>query len=162
MNSIVGTTIYAFPADMIQVRTIYYDSKKLKFFKRTEYDEFVNENDPQEEQSGTPWLFTRWGVNFQLYPKPDVVETIKLLYLQKPVVLTTETDDIPLPDAYFSRVVEYCLTQAYQTDEDWEAALQMDSKFQDGLMRLKEHESVPTTEYFPSITTLPEDSGYGY
>lgn len=160
MNSIVGTTIYAFPFDMISIRTIYYDNKKLRAFKKTEYDEYINESDPDEDQSGTPWLFTRWGTNFQLYPKPDSIQAIKLLYLQRPVTVDDANDDIPLPDEYFSRVIEYCLKQAYQTDEDWEAAGQMDGQFQDGLMRLKEHETIATTEYYPSITTLPEDSGY--
>lgn len=161
INSVVGQTIYPFPSDLISVRTIYYDNLKMKFYKRTEYDEYVNENDPNETQSGTPFLFTRWGTNFQIYPKPDSVKAIKLLYLQRPVVVDDENDDIPLSDEYFSRVVEYCLKQAYQTDEDWEAATQMDGQFQDGLMRLKEHETIATTEYFPSITVLPEDSGYG-
>jgi hypothetical protein len=160
MNSVVGTTIYAFPSDLLNVRTIYYDNHKLRFFKKTEYDEYINETDPDEEQTGTPWLFTRWGTNFQLYPKPDSVQEIKLLYLQRPVAVVAGVDLLPLSDEYFSRIVEYCLQQAYQTDEDWEAAGQMAGQFTDGLMRLKEHETVQTTEYYPSITVLPEDSGY--
>ena len=160
MNSVVGTSIYAFPSDLISVRTIYYDNHKLRFFKRTEYDEYVNETDPDEDQSGTPFLFTRWGSNFQLYPKPDSVQEIKLQYLQRPTQVTAAVDLLPLPDEYFSRIVEYCLQQAYQTDEDWEAATQMSGQFEDGLMKLKEHETIATTEYYPSITVLPDDSGY--
>jgi hypothetical protein len=78
MNSVIGTTSYAFPSDLLQVRTIYYDNSRLRFFKKTEFDEYINEQDPNEEQTGTPWLFTRWGTNFQLYPKPDAVKQIKL------------------------------------------------------------------------------------
>lgn len=160
MNSVIGTNSYNFPSDLIQVRTVYYDNQKLDFYKRTDYDEWINENDPQETQSGIPSLFTRWGSSFLLYPKPDSVKQIKLLYLQRPVVVDDATDDIPLPDEYFSRVVEYCLQQAYQTDEDWEAATQMSGQFSDGLTRLKEHEMINTTEYFPTITVLPDDAGY--
>lgn len=160
MNSVVGTNSYAFPTDLIQVRTIYYDNQKLDFYKRTDYDEWVNENDPQETQSGNPTLFTRWGSSFILYPKPDAVKQIKLLYLQRPTQVTTGANTIPVPDEYFNRVVEYCLQQAYQTDEDWEAASQMSGQFSDGLTRLKEHEMIGTTEYFPTITVLPDDAGY--
>jgi len=160
MNSVIGTTSYAFPSDLLQVRTIYYDNSRLRFFKKTEFDEYINEQDPNEEQSGTPWLFTRWGTNFQIYPKPDAVKQIKLLYLQQPFEVVIETDDVPLPDMYLPRVAEYCLQQAYQTDEDWEAAGQMSGQFSDGLTRLKEHETSQTTEYYPSITVLPDDSGY--
>lgn len=160
MNSVIGTNSYDFPSDLLSVRTIYYDSTRLKFFKRTEYDEYINEQDPKEEQTGTPWLFTRWGSQFTVYPKPDAVKQIKLLYLQQPFEVVIDTDDVPLPDMYLTRVTEYCLQQAYQTDEDWEAAGQMSGQFVDGLTRLKEQETIATTEYYPSITVLPDDSGY--
>lgn len=160
MDSVAGTNSYNFPSDMISVRSIYYDNKKLKAFKRTEYDEYINETDPDEDQTGIPWLFTRWGSQFLLYPRPDSVQQIKLLYQQRPATVTAEGDTVPVPDEYFSRVVEYCLQQAYQTDEDWEAANQMNSQFSDGLARLKEHETIATTEFYPSITVLADDSGY--
>jgi len=160
MNSVIGTNSYNFPSDLMTVRTIYYDNKKLDFYPKTDYDNYVNEVDPNEVVQSTPTLFTRWANSFILYPKPDAVKVIKLLYLQVPTQVTADTDTLPLPDLYFSRIVEYCLQQAYQTDEDWEAANQMSGQFSDGLMRLKEHETTATTEYYPSITTLPDDSGY--
>lgn len=160
MNSVIGTNSYTFPSDLLSVRTIYYDNSRLQFYEKTEYDEYVGANDPNEEQTGTPWLFTRWGNDFVLYPKPDSVKVIKLLYLQQPFELAADTDNVPLPDMYLPRVTEYCLQQAYQTDEDWEAANQMSGQFNDGLTRLKEHETISTTEYFPTITVLPEDAGY--
>lgn len=160
MNTVIGTNSYAFPSDLLQVRTIYYDGSRLKFIKRTEYDEYVNEQDPNEELTGTPTLFTRWGSDFILYPKPDAVKQLKLLYLQQPFEVAGVNDDIPVPDIYRARVVEYCLQKAYETDEDWEAAGQMSGQFADGLTRLKEHETVGNVEYYPSITVLPDDSGY--
>ena len=160
MNTVIGTTIYAFPTDLISVRTLYFDNKRLTYYKRTEYDEYINSTDPDEVQTGDPWLFTRWGTNFQVYPKPDTVQQIKMLYLQRPAVVTVVGDTLPVPDEYFSRVVEYCLQQAYQTDEDWEAAQQMSGQFNDGLIRLKEQETEPVTEYYSAITVLPDDSGY--
>lgn len=160
MNSVVGTNSYNFPSDLMSVRTVYYDNMKLEAYSKAEYDAYVNENDPNENATGTPFLFTRWADSFVLYPKPDAVKVIKLLYLQAPVAVSASVDLIPLPDLYFNRIVEYCLQQAYQTDEDWEAANQMSGQFDDGMMRLKEHEQVATTEYYTSITCLPDDSGY--
>lgn len=160
MNSVIGTSSYNFPSDLMSIRTIYYDSLKLDAYAKTDYDNYVNEVDPLETVSGTPVLFTRWANTFILYPKPDSVKQLKLLYLQAPVAVDDTSDTIPLPDLYFSRVVEYCLQQAYQTDEDWEAAGQMSGQFADGLAKLKEHEQVATTEYYTAITVLPDDSGY--
>ena len=160
MNSVIGTNTYSFPEDLLSVRTIYYDNVKLKFLEKAEWDEYINTEDPLEEQTGTPTFFTRWANSFILYPKPDSVKVIKLLFLQVPFTVVIESDDVPLPDMYLPRVTEYCLQQAYQTDEDWEAAGQMSGQFNDGLTRLKEHETVATTEYYPTITVLPDDSGY--
>lgn len=160
MNSVIGTTSYNFPSDLMVVRTIYFDNLRLDYYPKADYDNYINEVDPQETVAGTPTLFTRWANSFILYPKPDAVKVIKLLYLQVPTQVTVVGDTLPIADLYFSRIVEYCLQQAYQTDEDWEAATQMSGQFSDGLMRLKEHETVTSIEYFPSITVLPDDSGY--
>lgn len=160
MNSVVGTNTYDFPSDLMSIRAIYYDNQKLQSYSKAEYDEYINESDPNEVQSGTPFLYTRWGGSFVLYPKPDSVKVIKLLYLQLPGQLGDTAAIIPLPDIYFNRVVEYCLQQAYQTDEDWEAATQMSGQFEDGLMKLKERETATNVEYYPSITVLPDDAGY--
>lgn len=160
MNSVVGTTTYNFPSDLLSVRTIYYDSARLLAYSKADYDNYINEVDPTETATGTPRIYTRWGSQFILYPKPDAVKQIKLLYQQQPFKVASVNDDVPIPDIYRPRVQEYCLQQAYQTDEDWEAAGQMSGQFADGLMRLKEKEEVATTEYYTAITVLPDDSGY--
>lgn len=160
LNTIIGTNLYTFPADLIYMRSIYYNGLKLQFYKRTDYDEYVNKIDPNEDQTGTPMLYTRWGTQFQLYPKPDSIGTIKMLYLQRPTAVVAQTDTIPLPVEYHNRVVEYCLQQAYQTDEDWDASTQMATQLSDGLTILKEHEVFEDKEHYPSISTLADDSGY--
>jgi hypothetical protein len=162
INSVVDQNSYTFPADLLSMRSIYYDSQKLQFYKRTEYDEYINKVDPLEEQSGTPILYTRWGTEFLLYPKPDSIKQIKMRYLQRPTEVTVEGDTVPLPLEYHNRVVEYCLQQAYQTDEDWDASTQMSSQLSDGLTRLKEQETFQDKEFYPGITVLADDSGYPY
>lgn len=160
LNSVIGTNMYTFPADLIYMRSIYYDGLKLQFYKRTDYDEYVNKIDPTEVQTGTPVLYTRWGTQFQLYPTPDAVKVIKMRYLQRPAEVTAQGDTVPLPPEYHNRIVEYCLQQAYQTDEDFDASAQMASQLSDGLTLLKEHETFEDKEFYPSISTLVDDSGY--
>lgn len=157
MPSVIGQTIYPFPSDYLSMRSLYYNNMKVKPLKRTEYDEYIISSDPDETQTGTPFIYTRWGTNFFLYPKPDSVKTIKLFYQQRPVEVTALTDTIPLPTEYHLRVVEYCLQQAYQTDEDWDAATQMSAQFSDGMTRLKEQESFSDKEFYPVITVLQDD-----
>lgn len=157
MNSVAGQNSYALPTDFLSLKSIYYNNMKVKPLKRTEYDEYIIESDPDETQQGTPFIYTRWGTNFILYPKPDSVKVIKLFYQQRPVDVASLTDVIPLPTEYHLRVVEYCLQQAYQTDEDWDAATQMSAQFSDGMTRLKEQETFSDKEFYPVISVLQDD-----
>lgn len=158
-NSEKDLNVYAAPADTLAIRAVYYNQKKLDFYSRTEYDAYVNINDPTETASGTPFLYTRHVDDLILYPTPDSVGTIKIWYFQRPPEVTASTDNLPFPVEYHLRIVEYCLQQAYQTDEDWEAANQMSGQFTDGMAKLKQLNSTDT-EFYPTITVLPDDSGW--
>lgn len=159
-NSVAGQSLYTTPADMLAIRSVYYNKLKLDFYERTEYDAYVNANDPQEILSGTPVLYSRYVNDLTFYPKPDSVQEIRIWYFQRPTEVTTTSDQLPFAEEYHNRIVEYCLQQAYQTDEDWDAAERMKGQFDDGMVRLKQLESSGEEEYYGVITVLPEDSGY--
>lgn len=158
--SVAGQSLYTAPADMFAIRSIYYNNRKLDFYKSTEYDEYVNANDPDSTATGTPILYTRFVTDLLLYPKPDVVGAIKIWYFKRPTEVTTTADALPFPAEYHLRIVEYCLQQAYQTDEDWDAADRMQGQFSDGMTRLKQLENADAEATYAVITVLPEDSGY--
>ena len=159
ISSVVDDNTYPFPADMIAVQTLYYDGLRMKFMKKQEYDEYVNSCDPKEEQRGTPWLWTRWGTNFRLYPKPDtaIVDGIRLEYIQRQPDITAPEDTIPLPLDYHTEVVNYCLQQAYQTDEDWDAASVMKDEWTEGVDGLRDLEVNKEIETYPVLTVLADD-----
>lgn len=161
-NSVIGQNLYTAPADMLAIRSIYYNSQKLDFYSRAEYDAYVNNNDPQELQSGDPVLYTRHVNDLLLYPKPSSVQAIKIWYFQRPTEVDDVADTLPFAAEYHIRMVEYCLQQAYQTDEDWDAAERMKGQFEDGMTRLKQLEDADDEEFYPMITVLPEDSGWPY
>jgi hypothetical protein len=159
-SSVADQNLYTLPGNCLAVRSIYYDMRKLDFYTRAEYDAYVNNNDPKEEASGTPFMYTRFVDDILLYPKPDAVKDIKVWYFARPDEVTTTTDTLPFTVEYHNRIVEYCLQQAYQTDEDWDAAERMRGQLQDGMARLKRLQSADEEEFYPSITTLPDDGGY--
>lgn len=159
-NSVVGQNIYAMPADAYALRSVYYDMQKLKYLERTAYDEYINTSDPNEEASGTPWGYTRFVDDLLLYPMPDSVKLIKIWYFKRPIAVTLTTDPLPFAEEYHIRIVEYCLQKAYETDEDWDAAGQIRSQFDDGMVKLSGKMENQDQTYYPVITTLPEDSGW--
>lgn len=162
MNSIINEDEYNQPDETMALRSVFYDNQKLKFISKKLFDDYIITSDPNQTQVGTPMMWTRWASQLILYPKPDSVKTIKIQYLRKPTTLTAVTDIIPLDSEYWNALVTFCLKQAYQTDEDWDAASQMDGQFQDGLTRLKQQETfADSVESYPTITVLEEDGG-GY
>lgn len=159
-NTVANQAIYTAPADMLAIRSVYYDNKKLDFLESTEYDAYINKMDPNQISSGTPVVYTRSVYDLLLYPTPDSVKVLKIWYFQRPAEVVATTDSLPFPVEYHLRIVEYCLQQAYQTDEDWDAAGQMAGQFNDGMTRLKQLTDNSGTEFYPTITVLPDDSGY--
>ena len=161
INSIIDEDEYSGPDDVMALRTVFYDSQKLQFLSKKVFDDYIIASDPTQTQTGTPTMWTRWASQIILYPKPDSVKVIKIQYLRKPSTLTDVTDIIPLDSEYWNSLTNYCLQQAYQTDEDWDAANQMSAQFSDGLTRLKQQETfADSVEAYPTITVLPEDGGY--
>jgi len=157
LPTVPGTNEYTFPTDMLSMHAMYYSNERLKYMSRQEYDEYVNVSDPDEISSDKPMFYTKWGNKFILYPKPNVVETIKLLYLKRPAEVDDPSDSLDLPVEYHPRIVEFCLRQAYEMDEDWDASAVKATQFDAGLSILKEKEQNPVQQYYPTVTVLPDD-----
>lgn len=158
LASIADQNEYQFPLDMLAMRSLYYNGLRLKYLPRQEWDEYINKADPTEIQSGTPEFYSRWGGWFIVYPKPNaaVASSFKLLYHKRPNNVITG-GVLSLPLEYHTRIVEYCLQKAYETDEDWDAAAAKATQFDAGLSILKENAQNPDKQYYPTVTTLPDD-----
>jgi hypothetical protein len=160
--SVAGVNSYTFPSDMLGLNKLFYNNLKLRYLSRQEYDAYVNTQDPNEVANGDPLLYTRWGNQYLVYPKPQSVGTFKLLYTQRPPEVANGADSLSLSLEYHPRIVEFCLRQAYEMDEDWDAAAVKATQFDSGLSILKENEYSKDRETYPTITVLPEDSGLYY
>lgn len=157
LPTIVGTNEYNFPTDMLGLNKLFYNNSRIKYLSRQEYDEYVNPSDPNEVSSGDPSIYTRWGSKFHVYPNPGTVGTFKLLYTQRPPEVVAVGDSLSLSLEYHPRIVEFCLRQAYEMDEDWDAAAAKATQFDSGLSILKENEYSKDKEHYPTITILAED-----
>lgn len=159
LSSSLGDATYTFPADMLSMRSMYYKNVKLSYMSRQEFDEYITSTDPDLTQSGDPVLYTRWANEFTLYPVPQSAEVdgIKLYYTRRPVDVTALSDSIDLPLEYHTRLVEYCLQQAYEVDEDWNAAGIKQEQFSTGLDILKQQETHTDREFYSVITIREED-----
>src|SRR5574339_1322631 len=121
---VAGQSVYAFPADVMRVQTLLFNGVPLRQLSSQEAEEYILDEDPQRTASGSAIIWYEWGGTFTVYPTPDQNATggLTIQYIRKPVRILSATDLLSIPDAYFNRLVEYILQQAYELDENFQAA----------------------------------------
>ena len=152
---------YPIPTDVINLRSVLYKGKKIKAVSMQEYDVYVNENQgsPNVPLYGTPDIFYVWAQEIRFYPIPEVSgEEIKLYYSQFPVEVITINDFLSLPIKYHNRIVEYCLQQAYELDENFDAAALKGGQMSASLSQMAEDSSWTEHSAYPMVTIMPEDA----
>lgn len=90
--------------------------------------------------------------NLVLYPKPSTgyVNGLTFRFTALPVKVTTNTDALTIPDSYYSALVQYCLAQAYELDENFQAAGVKAEQFEKSL-GLRSNRTVNDNSDFPTI-----------
>jgi hypothetical protein len=157
---VAGTDNYSFPSQNIQdVQAIHIQGVKLDFKSFQEAEDYILANDPLKTATGTPSMWYEWGGTFYVYPVPDttIVDGIKIYYTNSPTIVSALVDSLSVPDSYFNRIVEFCLSQAYEMDEDAQNSQFKLGQFTSGLNAMAEQENTPHADTYPRITILEED-----
>lgn len=157
-STVAGVNDYAFPPDVLRVQSIYVAGKPLKKLSTQEYDEWIQQYDPLETARGAPVVWTSWGETFSVFPTPETSGNldIQLRYIKQPTKIDATNDPLSIPDAYYNRLVEYVLGQAYELDENFQAAQMKGDQFSINLDATTVRETASHDTY-PSITVLEED-----
>lgn len=157
---------YAFPSDLLVLRGIHYKRVdgdpsfyKLKGMSYQEFDEYIDGWDGTAYGPSHPIVYTTYANTISLFPIPvsSGTDNLKITYSRQPVDLESDTDEIDLPLPYHNSVVDYCLSRAYELDEDWNAANMMKGKYDTGVALNKERENWGNHEAYPRMTVLLED-----
>lgn len=143
--------------DLQYINSLHVDGLKLPFKNFNEAESYITMNDPQKIQHTRPEFWYEWAGTVYLYPIPDAVYTLQVYYHRVPVALTTVGDTLNVPDNYFNRIIEYCMAQAYELDENLDAALAKSQQFQSNLVAQSLDENSTSYDKYPMITVLDED-----
>jgi hypothetical protein len=164
---VVSTGTYTLPSDIYRLAGLQYQGFKLKSLTRNEFDEYVNGYASPANLNpygpGTPEYFTIWNNIIKLFPIPDTSITGGLIiyYTKRPSAITTTADALSIPAEYHNAIVNYCLSQAYELDENYDAADRQSNKFSNTTMKLNDANTWSTRDVYPSITVNPEDETFG-
>lgn len=159
-SSVANQSTYTLPTDLMTLHAIEYNGIRIKGYNLSEFETRYNGWDsPDLNLTGTPCNYTIWANNFMLLPTPDtsVADIIKIYYTKKPTPITSDIDALSLPTQYHKTIVDLCLSQAYELDEDWESSQVKATKAQQDIDTLRNDQNIGERVTYPTITVLPED-----
>jgi hypothetical protein len=155
---VIGTRSYTFPTpNILEIETLQVAGKPLQYMSFKEANEYITKEDPTFTASDTPYLWYEWGGEILLYPTPSAVYDLTLYYIQYPTPIVTGADTLSIPDSYFEPLLQYCMTQAYEQDDDWTGSANKHQQFKESLTELAEDGTRYNREFYPTITILDED-----
>lgn len=162
-STVVGTDDITLPTDILRLHSVKYEGEKLPIMSLAEYEEYVGSQKTTSEVSGTPSVGYIWAGKLTLVPKPDAVGELVIDYIYDPPLLTLPGDDLKtsLPVGYHSRIVDYCLAQVAQQDDDLNRYQVKMEEFRTGVSKLKDQPE-QNQDVYPSIMVSDRDSGEDY
>lgn len=155
---VAGQYTYTFPGGILKIQSILINGIPVRPMSYQEGEEYVVKKDPNRVNTGQPEIWYEWGGDFTVWPIPDssAVGGITIKYVKAPTDVTATTDTLSTPDPYYNRLLEFVLQQAYELDENWNAATMKANQFGTNLNSQMNATGVEYATY-PRITVLDED-----
>jgi hypothetical protein len=157
---------YSIPTNMNVLRSCMYNNFRIRGLSFAQFNEYIDGFKATSSQggfgNGAPEVFMVYGGTITLFPTPSqsITGGLKIYYSKHPESVGNLADALTVPDRYHNSVVEYCLKMAYEMDENPDMAAYKKGEFASQVQKLKDQEKWTSTEYYPTITTLPQDDTY--
>lgn len=150
---VAGQPQYTLPPDILNLRSVRANGIKLV---HTTYDQLTELADYSEDAQGAPNCYWVYNGVLYVYPTPyESLGSIDVYYVRTPDVLTVDMLDREpnVPKEYHPRIVEYCIAQAAELDDNLTQYQLKMGQFRDNLQSLKRNGEQPEgDDYYPSIS----------
>lgn len=151
-----GQAEYTFPDDKVQyIEAIYIDGRPIKNLSPQSFRDFILADDPARDATAKyPDVWYERAGTITFYPTPNEAFTngLKLEYVKMPTPVTASSSALGIPDRYLMELVNYCMTQALEYDENYDAAAYKFRQFRDGLDRLSYKENISQVDMYPGVS----------
>lgn len=147
---------YAFTLEkIIKIDALHVDDKPVQYMQFPDVEQYISENDVHRDKTGQPEVWYSYAGQITFWPKPDkdIAGGIVIYYVKEPDRVEDLTDTLTIPDRYFNLLCQYVLSQAFEMDEDWQAAAAKSEQFNGNLLNLSEAEANMSSQTYPTITT---------
>lgn len=110
--------------------TLRLDNVPIPGVEFAQAEQDLQREDPDRVSTGRPIWWTKWGVTVSFYPTPSEAHTITVFYTGIPENLIGAASVVGIPDRYFSALLQYVLSKAYELDEDYDAQQRAFAQYQ--------------------------------
>lgn len=157
-SSVAAQADYALPTGAASsIDSIHYNGIPVRALAYPEVEEYIMAYEGTKGSQGNPTVWYQWAGQVTFWPAPQSDnDTITILYTANPVELASLGDTLGLPDRYFNAIVQYVLSQAYEMDEDWDAANYKSQQFGVSLDQVADAERTTQEMTYPVITVIED------
>lgn len=162
-SSVANQKQYSLPADFSTLRALAYKGYHLEALNFNEFNSQVDGYQSSDNtNTGTPTTYMVWNNEVWLNPVPSTSETnaITIYYQKHPTSVGLLADPLSLPLQYHNTIIKYCMAQAYELDENFEAKQMKEAEFAADTQKLNDRNKWTAQETYPTITVLPGDQPY--
>lgn len=155
-----GTQKYTIPTNLLILRSAKWQGVKLQGLSMEEADALTLSTS-STNPPGVPTTFWQFARQIYLWPIPATSGTtdLTLYYTRVPNTITVVGDTPELPLQYHPRLVEYCVAQAAELDDNLQHYAMKMQQFKAGVDNLKDNATWENHDVYPSITPSMRDYG---
>lgn len=161
---VVAQYAYDLPvAGAVEIVSINVNGRPVQGLDFQQAQQYIMDNDPQRTATvQQPLYWWQWANKVYFWPTPNTANAtgIEIYYVGVPATLTTSADVIGVPDKYFEAIIMFCMSKAFELDEDMQAAQAARQQYSDKIGATFDDDNRGETLFYPSITVVEE--GYGY
>lgn len=144
--------------DVLNIHTVMVNSVPLKNVTFQEALTYIINGGTLQGESGTSTIWYIKAGLLHLWPIPNksIASGLKIYFTKAPTEVTVQSDFLSVPDNFYNSLLQYVMQQAYELDENFQAASAKNAQYKESL-GLQQNQTLPQQEFFPMIMTDPED-----
>lgn len=155
--TVPGQGEYLLPNQRIlQIESLTLDGHLIPNVPFSTAQERLSAIDPGNARQAIPQLWYVWAGRIALWPTPAGMQTLKLFYTRQATAVQYVTDLLGLPDKYYPTILAYALQQAYELDENFQAAQVKGTQFDQDVARMLDEERRGQQMTYPIINLVDE------
>ena len=154
---VLGTYEYQLPdMNAIEISSIRYNKRPVQTMEFPMAEHYLQENDPEHSSTGSPEWWYRWADVVYFWPTPDqdIVAGLEVFYIKSPDAVVDTSAPLGLPDKYYEALIQFCMSKAYELDEDFQASAGAKQAYNDRLGQTFEEDSNAGTMMYPKISIV--------